>query len=246
LLDKVFDELKFECVYHYLDDVVIYSKTFEEQLEHVKIVLGRFRAAGLTVKPEKVMFATKEISFLGHSVSTKGVGIDPERTRAIRAFTPPKDAKGISRFVGMVNFYHKFIPNLAEVAAPLNRLRKKGVKFKWDAEQQQAFEALKQAISQPPVLEMADFSDQFIVQTDASGVALGAVLFQEVDGIRQPVAYASRTLTSQERKAASTYELECLAVLFAMDKFREYIEHCPLYLRLIIRHCRGYCHTHDN
>jgi hypothetical protein len=230
LLDKVFDELKFECVYHYLDDVVIYSKTFEEHLEHVKIVLERLRAAGLTVKPEKVMFATKEISFLGHIVSTNGVGIDPQRTRAIRAFTPPKDAKGISRFVGMVNFYHKFIPNLAEVAAPLNLLRKKGVKFKWDAEQQQAFEALKKAISQPPVLKMADFSEQFIVQTDASGVALGAVLSQEVDGIRQPVAYASRTLTSQERKAASTYELECLAVLFAMDKFRKYIEHCPFVL----------------
>jgi hypothetical protein len=92
-------------------------------------------------------------------------------------------------------------------------------------EQQRAFDVLKQAISQPPVLKMADFSEQFIVQTDASGVALGAVLSQEVDGVRQPIAYASRTLSAQERKAASTYELECLAVLFAMDKFRKYLEH---------------------
>jgi hypothetical protein len=212
------------CVYHYLDDVVIYSNSFEEHLEHVRLVLERLRAAGLTVKPDKVMFATKQISFLGHIVGVDGVRIDPERTQAIRAFTPPKDAKSISRFIGMVNFYHKFIPNLAELAAPLNQLHKKGVKFKWGAEQS-AFEALKLAISQPPVLKMADFSQQFVVQTDASGVALGAVLSQEVDGVRLPIAYASRTLSAQERKAASTYELECLAVLYAMDKFRKYVEH---------------------
>jgi hypothetical protein len=87
------------------------------------------------------MFATKEISFLGHIVSARGVCIDRERTGAIRTFIPPKDAKGIARFVGMVNFYHKFIPNLAGVAAPLNLLRKKGVEFKCGAEQR-AFEAL--------------------------------------------------------------------------------------------------------
>jgi hypothetical protein len=88
-----------------------------------------------------------------------------------------------------------------------------------------AFEALKQAISQPPVLRMADFSEQFILQTDASSVALGAVLSQERDGVRQPIAHASRTLSAQERKASSIYKLECLAVLFATEKFRKYIEH---------------------
>jgi cleavage and polyadenylation specificity factor subunit 1 len=124
----VFDELKFECLYHYLDDVVIYSKTFEEHLEHVKIVFERLRAAGLTVKPDKVMFAIKQIFSMVYNVGSEGVRIDPERTQATRNFTTPKDAKGISRFVGMVNFYHKFIPNLAELAAPLNQLRKKCVK----------------------------------------------------------------------------------------------------------------------
>jgi len=225
LLDRVFGDVKFDFVYHYLDDLVVYSEDFDSHLKHLEIVLGRLRSAGLTVKPEKVVFATQEISFLGHLVSAAGVRIDPERTRAIREFPVPRDVKGISRFIGMVNYYHKFIPHFADVAAPLNALRKKGVKFKWDAPQQEAFASLKNLISQPPVLGMADFSRQFILQTDASGVALGAVLSQEINGVRQPVAYASRTLSAQERKASSIYELECLAVLFGTEKFLKYLEH---------------------
>jgi transposase InsO family protein len=225
LLDKVFGDLKFNYVYHYLDDLVIYSENYQEHLEHVREVLNRLRGAGLTVKPEKVTFATKEISFLGHLVSPSGVRIDPERTRAIREFSPPKDVKAISRFIGMTNFYHKFIPDFAGIAAPLNKLRRKGEAFKWEKEQQEAFEALKKAIAQPPVLGMADFNRKFILQTDASGVALGAVLSQEIQGVRQPIAYASRALTAQERKASSIYELECLAVVFATDKFLKYLEH---------------------
>jgi hypothetical protein len=143
LLDRVFQDLKFEFVYHYLDDVVIYSESFEDHLEHLRVVLERLRAAGLTVKPEKVVFATRGISFLGHIISPAGVRIDPERTRAIRDFPPPKDAKGISRFVGMVNFYHKFIPHFADIAAPLNALRKKGAKFTSGKSQQEAFDFLK-------------------------------------------------------------------------------------------------------
>jgi hypothetical protein len=148
----MFQDQKFDFVYHYLDDVVIYSESFEDHLEHFRLALDRLRMAGLTVKPEKVVFATQEISFLGHLVSPAGVRIDAERTMAIREFPIPRDTKGISRFIGMVNFYHKFIPRFANVAAPLNALRKRGVKFTWGQEQQEAFDALIQAISQPPVL----------------------------------------------------------------------------------------------
>jgi hypothetical protein len=230
LLDLVFHDVKFDFVYHYLDDLVIYSETFEQHLDHVALVLSRFREAGLTVKPSKVAFAVQEISFLGHRVSPLGVSIDPNRTRAIHDFPPPTDVRGIARFVGMVNFYQKFIPNFARIAAPLNALRKKGAVFSWGPEQQKAFAELKRAISQPPVLRMADFSRKFILQTDASGTALGAVLSQEIDGCRQPIAYASRTLTAQERRASSAYELECLAVLFGIDKFRQYLEHAEFLL----------------
>jgi hypothetical protein len=126
--------------------------------------------------------------------------------------------------MGMVNYYHKFMPHLADVAAALNAVHKKGVKFVWGEEQKEAFEGLKRAISQPPVLGMANFSEKFILQTDLSGVALGAVLSQEREGSRQPIAYASRTLSPQECKASSICELECLAVLFRIEMFRKYLE----------------------
>lgn len=99
------------------------------------------------VKPENVFFVTQEIVFLGHLFSANGARIVPERTRAIREFPAPRDTEGFSRFVGMVNLYHKFIPRLADVAAPRNALRKKGVKFLWGEEQRNAFETLKRAIS---------------------------------------------------------------------------------------------------
>lgn len=225
LLDQVFSDVKFQYVFNYLDDLVIYSKTWEEHVEHLHNVFSRLRQAKLTVNPEKVRFAVGEISFLGHKVSARGVQIDPERTKAIRNFPRPTNPKAVSRFIGMVNFFAKFIPNFAEHAAPLNLLRRKGQKFAWTQDQDQAFQYLRNAIAQPPVLRMANFDKPFVLQTDASSCALGAVLLQEIDGIRQPIAYASRTLTPAERKASSAYESECLAVVFGVEKFRQYLEH---------------------
>ena len=224
LLDKIFSDIKFKFIYNYLDDLVIYSNTFEEHLIHIREVLDRLKKANLTVKLSKVKFASQELSFLGHRISPAGISIDQERTRAIRNFPPPKDAKGIARFVGMVNYFHKFIPQLAEIASPLNVLRRKGEKFVWGPDQQQAFDQLKEKIMNPPVLGIADFSRKFILQTDACGSAVAAVLLQEFPEGRKPIAYASRTLSRQEKKF-SIYELEALAVLFGIEKFRLYLEH---------------------
>jgi hypothetical protein len=151
-------------------------------------------------------FAYRHLSFLGHLVSPVGVTVDPARTLAIRNFPAPKDAKCVACFIGIVNFFRKFIPDLAHRAAPLNDLRKKGVKFKLGQEQQAAFSDLKMCIMNPPVLAMAYFSQRFVLQTDASSSALGAVLLQEVQGKRRPIAFASRTLCIQEKKY-SAYEL---------------------------------------
>jgi hypothetical protein len=112
-------------VYHYLDDLVVYSESFEQHLQHVDEVLRRLRVTELTVNPEKIKLAVREISFLGHIVSPEGIRIDPEQTRAIRDFPPPKDIRGIAHFVGMAKFYRKFVANFAEIAEPLNTLRKK-------------------------------------------------------------------------------------------------------------------------
>lgn len=230
LLDSIFHDVKFKFVYNYLDDLLLYSSTFEEHLEHIEEVLKRLRGAGLTVNPEKVTFAKTEISFLGHLVSARGISIDPARTQGIRDFPPPKDVKGVARFVGMVGFYRRFIPNASELMAPLNALRRKGVKFEWTEEHQMAFEQLKEAIMQPPVLRMPDYNRPFILQTDASSVAIAAVLQQEFDGVRQPIAFASRTLTQAEKKASPIYELECLAIVFGVDRFRRFLEHSEFLL----------------
>jgi hypothetical protein len=224
LLDQVFSGVKFRYVFHYLDDLVIYSNSFQEHLLHLREVFTRLRKAGLTVNPGKVKFATSQLSFLGHIIAPSGVSVDPERTSYIRGFPPPRDVKGVVRFVGMMNYFHKFIPRFTERAAPLNLLRKKDVQFVWPPDQQLAFEDLKLAIINPLVLRIAEFSRPFILQTDASSVAVSAVLLQEFEGERQPIAFSSRTLSYQERKF-SAYELECLGVLFGLEKFRPYLEH---------------------
>jgi len=230
LLDSIFHDVKFKFVFNYLDDLLVYSETFEEHVNHLEVVLERLKEAGLTVNPEKVDFAQPEISFLGHLVSSRGISVDPSKTQGIRDFPPPRDAKGIARFIGMINFYRRFIPNVAEIAAPLNALRKKGAKFEWGEAHQSAFDRLKEAIMQPPVLRMPDFSRPFILQTDASSSAIAAVISQTFDGVRQPIAFASRTLTQAEKKSSSVYELECLAVVFGVDKFRRFLEHSEFLL----------------
>lgn len=224
LLDIVFGDVKFKYVFNYLDDVVIYSDSFDEHMVHLQDVFSRLRKAGLTVNPDKVSFANSSLNFLGHVISPMGVTIDPERTVKVREFPPPKNVKQLARFIGMVNYFRKFIPNFSKIAEPLNRLRKKDVPFLWSGEQRDAFQQLKLALTSPPVLAVPDFNKRFLLQTDASGTAVAAVLLQEDEHGRRPISYASRVLTAQERKY-SVYELEALAILFGMEKFKFYLEH---------------------
>ena len=230
LLDQVFGDIKFKYVYIFLDDVVIYSRNMAEHVVHLREEFSRLHKAGLTLKASKVRFATPHLSFLGHSLSPNGVAIDSTRTQAISSFPPPKSPKAIARFMGMVNFFHRFIPNLAHIAAPLNQLRKKGAKFSWGSDQQRAFDTLEAAVANPPVFATADFSKGFVLQTDASSVTIAAVLLQQHPEGRKTVAYASCTLTDPERKY-STYECEALAVLFSVEKFLMYLEHLEFDLK---------------
>jgi hypothetical protein len=129
----------------------VYSETFEQHLQHVEEVLRQLRDTGLTINPEKIKLAVWEISFLCHIVTPAGIRIDPEHTQGIRDFPPPKDIRGIARFVGMVNFYRKFVPNFVEIAAPHNALHRHGARFHWRPEQAEAFQELKRSTAQPPV-----------------------------------------------------------------------------------------------
>ena len=146
-----------------------------------------------------------------------------DKLKAITEFPPPHDAKSLQRFLGMVGFYRQFIPHCAEITRPLNEPLRKGVKWHWTNAQQNAFLQLSKAIADTASLKLPDLNRPFVLQTDASGYGLGAVLLQEFDGVLRPVAFASHTLTPAQRNY-NVCELECLAIIFPLQKFNMYLD----------------------
>lgn len=224
LINKIFGDIKLRFLFAFFDDIVIYSQTFQEHQQHLECVLQRLKNAGLTVNPAKMIVGSDQIDFLGHKISNNSLSIDNEKTRPITEFPTPKNIKQLARFIGMTAYYARFIKGYAEIAAPLNLLKKKDVPFRWGIEQETAFQQLKSILTQTPVLKLPDFSKQFILHTDASRNALGAVLSQSYDDQLFPVAFASRA-TNKHEKAYDTLHLEMLGILYAFEKFRVYLEH---------------------
>ncbi|KAG8229287.1 hypothetical protein J437_LFUL011133 [Ladona fulva] len=187
------------------------------------LVLQKLRSAGLTIHEDKIKLCQTSISFLGHCIQNGQLLVDPERVHPIVDFPVPTSIKQVVRFLGMAGFYAKFIPHFAEIANPLNKLKKKGARFFWSSEQANSFQKLKVALANPPVLTMPRFDREFHLFVDASQIALGAVLNHKINGNFTPVAYASRTLSPHEQKLP-TYELECMACCWAVDKFKDYLQ----------------------
>jgi hypothetical protein len=161
---------------------------------------------------------------LGHSLSEKGLEVLPERAEAIQQFPTPKNLKAVRRFLGMAGFYARFVLDFSKIAEPLHALKRKNVKFEWGESQQHAFDQLKAALSTPPVLQIPDFSKEFVLVCDWSEVAISAILHQRIGEDLAPIAYASRLLSPAEQKY-SIYEKECLAVVFGCEKYQVYLEH---------------------
>lgn len=230
LLDKILGSLKYVYVFNFYDDIIVFSDgSFQDHVNKLEEVFTRLRGAGLTVNPGKMTIASNRVEFLGHIFSNGTVSFDPERIRPIIELPPPKNVKQVSRLVGLMAYYARYIPHFATLCAPLNQLKRKNVPFRWGQEQIEALNAIKAALTSHPILRLPDFEKPFILQTDGSGTGLGAQLGQEHEGIVLPVAYASRPLNKHELNKA-TLELECSAVVFGLQKFQQYLEHRPFKL----------------
>ena len=207
----------------YLDDVLVFSETFNDHLQHSALVIQRLSEAGLMLKPSKCHFICQEVQYLGHLLSPEGIRPNPERIAAVREYTTPRSVKEVRQFLGLASYYRRFVKGFAKIAQPLHALTQKGAPFVWTPECQEAFTQLQQRLIESPVLEYPDFAKDFTLETDASAMELGAVLSQRgTDGNLHPVAYASRALAPQEKRYP-IIELETLAVVWAVSHFHAYL-----------------------
>lgn len=209
---------------NFIDDILIFTDTFDHHMSVLSEVLQRLRSANLTARPTKCSLAYPKLECLGHIVGDNKLHPHPDKVKAIREANHPVTKKQLRSFLGLVNFYRKFIPNFAQIALPLTDLTRKfsPSKLQWTEAQELAFQTLKSSITTSPILKLPDLSKVFIVQTDASDRGLGAVLLQEEGDLKLPVAYASRKLKTSEEHY-STIEKECLGIIWSVQKFHRYL-----------------------
>ena len=204
------------------DDMIIYSQTIEEHFERLEKLFERAFQLGLRFNLKKCAFLQDEISFFGIVVGKNGVSKDPSKVEALKNAPFPKNTTELKSFLGLATFCSRFVPDFSTATAPLRDLLKKNAVFKWSSVHEKAFAELKHTISDNTTLSFFDLNKHCTLVSDASDHGLGAVLLQENDGIQRAVAFASRSLTGQEKKYAVT-ERECLALIFAVTKFHNYI-----------------------
>ena len=221
LMDKVLSGLQGIELFVYMDDIVIYAESLEDHIRKAKKLFGRLKTADLTLQPDKCFFLQKEVVYLGHIISEKGVKPNPRKIQAVSEFPRPKNAKNIKQFMGLAGYYRRFIPDFAKIARSLHSLLQNVKRFLWENAQENAFVTLKQKLCSSPILQYPNFNEPFIVTTDASDYALGGVLSQGPIGKDLPIAYTSRALISAELRYKTT-EKELLAIMHAVKQFRQY------------------------
>lgn len=226
LIDSVLGPELEPYVLVYLDDIVIVTKTFEEHLKILEEVFKRLRDAKLTISIEKCHFCRPELKYLGYVVDKNGLHCDPDKVKAMLEIPPPNTVKEVRSVIGTFSWYRRFIPDFSTLISPLTALLKKNRKFVWTEECETAFHKIKECLVTAPILNCPDYDLPFVVQTDASGYGLGAVLTQPHPDGDRVISYLSRSLTRQERNFSTT-ERECLAVLWAIEKLRPYLEGVP-------------------
>ena len=223
LMDMVLAGLQWTNCLVYLDDVIVVGRTFREHLLNLQSVFGRLRAAGLKLQPKKCHLCSPKVEFLGHVVSAEGVSTDPKKIEKVANWPIPTSKREVQQFLGLANYYRRFVEDFAKIAKPLHRLTEKTMKFEWSADCQASFEHLRQKLVSAPILAFPDLGKPFILDTDASDVGIGAVLSQiDENGAERVIAYASKALTKPEHRYCVTRK-ELLAVVSFIQHFRPYL-----------------------
>jgi RNase H-like domain found in reverse transcriptase/Reverse transcriptase (RNA-dependent DNA polymerase)/Integrase zinc binding domain/Retroviral aspartyl protease/Integrase core domain/Chromo (CHRromatin Organisation MOdifier) domain len=235
LMHQTFREQLDEFVIVFLDDILIYSKTLEEHEAHVRKVLGILRKHKLFAKESKCELFQTEVEFLGHLVGRKGLRMMESKVKGVQEWPTPTKATHVRSFLGTAGYYRRFIKNFSAIAAPLTDLTKDAVKFEWRHEHEAAFRKLKTAISEGPVLILPDPSLPYVVHTDASGFAVGAVLQQDQGQGLQPIAFMSKKMLDAETRYP-VHEQELLAIIHSLSTWRHYLHGAQFTVRVMTDH----------
>ena len=222
LMESILRGLQWEECLVYMDDIIVSGRTLAESLERLDHVFERLQAAGLKLKTSKCSFFRRSVKFLGHIVSENGVHTDPEKVEHVKDWPVPKSPKEVRSFIGLCSYYRKFISGFAQIARPLHKLTEKEAKFIWDEACEASFNQLKEALVTAPVLAYPRPEGQFILDTDSSGWAVGAVLSQVQDNAEKVIAYFSKALSKAEQDYCVTRK-ELLAVVLALENFHPYV-----------------------
>ena len=232
MMDMVLKGLAWQCCMVFVDDVVVYSKTWEEHLRDVEQVLQKFKECGITLNLKKCLLAQNQLPFLGHVVSKEGIKPDPSKVKAVKDFQRPSTVTELRSFLGMTGQLRKFVKDYAMIARPLNGMLAEARTpvwrggSTWTKEECEAFEKLKEVVTDEAMLAHPNFELPFVLWCDASDYGTGAVLTQEVEGVSRPIAYASGVLNKAQRNYSTT-QREGLAVVWATAHFRAYIHGIP-------------------
>ena len=219
--------------YAYIDDVLIASSTPEQHLEDLRTVFERLSTHGIVINPNKCIFGVPELDFLGHHIDCNGITPLPEKVQAIRDFPQPQTQRQLRQFIGLVNFYHRFLPHCAELMQPLHALlpkdKRKSQSLTWTDLAVSAFNDTKEALAKASLLSYPQTDAPTCLMTDASDIAVGAVLQQHINGTWRPISFFSRKMTPAETRY-STFDRELLAVYLSIKHFRHFLEGRPFHI----------------
>jgi hypothetical protein len=218
LMNSVFMLELDKFVVVFIDDILIYSKTEEDHANHIRVILQRLRDHRLYAKFSKCEFWLDSVKFLGHTISSEGISVDPTKVQEVMDWKPPTSVHQIRSFLGLARYYRRFIPDFSKIAKPMTELLNKEIKFHWDDKCEEAFHTLRKLLTTAPVLAQPDCTKPFDAYCDASGTGLGCVLMQN----NRVIAYASRALRNHEQNYP-THDLELAAVIHALNIWRHHL-----------------------